>query len=241
MNSTLDHQRSIQRDYSERTAAGYDAAQLNEQDEHYFALNFLRGASAFYRIESILDVGAGTGRVARFFCDHGHKPVVTSVEPVAALREQGHRMGVGEDALIDGDATNLAFPDNAFDLACEFGVLHHIREPRRAVSEMLRVSRKGIFISDCNNFGQGSRPARLVKQALDLFGLWPLADRIKTKGKGYTISEEDGLAYSYSVFNDLPLINQHCKTVHILNTRGKAGHSLYRSADHVAILALKAD
>lgn len=33
MNSTLDHQRSIQRDYYERTAAGYDAAQLNERDE----------------------------------------------------------------------------------------------------------------------------------------------------------------------------------------------------------------
>jgi ubiquinone/menaquinone biosynthesis C-methylase UbiE len=241
MNSTLDQEQSIQREYYERTAAQYDEAQLDRRDEHYFALNFLRGAASFYQIGSILDIGAGTGRVARFFGEHGDAPAVTSVEPVAALREQGHRLGLPEDALIDGDATNLAFPDNAFDLACEFAVLHHLREPRRAVSEMLRVSRKGIFISDSNNFGQGGGPARLVKQALDLFGLWPLADRIKTKGKGYTISEEDGLAYSYSVFNELPLIRKHCKTVHILNTRGKAGRNLYRTADHIAILALKAD
>lgn len=240
MISTLDQERRIQRDYYERTAELYDSSQLDVRDEHYFALNVLRGAVAFYGIETIVDVGAGTGRVARFFRDHGDAPTITSVEPVAALRQQGHKMHLAEDRLIDGDATNLPFPDNSFDIACEFGVLHHIREPRLAVAEMLRVAKKGVFISDCNNFGQGSKPARLVKQALDMFGLWPVADRIKTKGKGYTISEEDGLAYSYSVFDDLPLIRKHCSTVHLLNTRGQAGFSLYRTADHIAILALKA-
>jgi len=76
--------------------------------------------------------------------------------------------------------------------------LHHIRKPALAVAEMLRVATKAIFLSDSNNFGHGSPLGRSIKQTIDLLGLWPLADWIKTKGKGYTISEGDGLAYSYS-------------------------------------------
>lgn len=239
MTPSSDKERSIQRKYYERTAEQYEYLHVDSRDEHYFALSVLRGAATFYGVRSILDVGAGTGRVARYFREYGEVPNVTSIEPVAALREQGHKLGLAEDRLIHGDATNLAFPDKSFDLVCEFGVLHHIRDPRRAVEEMLRVSKKGIFISDCNNFGQGSRPARFMKQMLDLFGLWQIADWIKTKGRRYTISEEDGLAYSYSVFNDLPRIRAHCQTVHLLNTRGKSSGNLYRTADHVAILALK--
>lgn len=68
------------------------------------------------------------------------------------------------------------------------------------MSEMLRVAQKAIFISDANNFGQGRFLARTAKQALNALGLWKTVDFIKTKGKGYTISEGDGLAYSYSVF-----------------------------------------
>lgn len=108
----------------------------------------------------------------------------------------GYNNGIGKEELIDGDALSLQFGDGHFDLVCEFGVLHHIKTPARAVAEMLRVSKKAIFISDSNNFGQGAYIGRSFKQALNLFGLWPIVDLIKTKGRGYTISEGDGLAYS---------------------------------------------
>ena len=82
---------------------------------------------------------------------------------------------------------------------------------KKAVSEMLRVTKKGIFISDCNNFGQGSFISRSAKQVINKLGLWKVFDIIKTKGKGYTLSEGDGLAYSYSVFNDYNLIKKKCR------------------------------
>jgi hypothetical protein len=69
-------------------------------------------------------------------------------------------------------------------------------------------------------------------------GLWPVVDFIKTRGRGFKISEGDGLAYSYSVFNDYGRIREQCKSVHLINTVD-AGSNLYRTATHVALLGLK--
>jgi hypothetical protein len=77
-----------------------------------------------------------------------------------------------------------------------------------------------------------------MKQSINAVGLWRLADLIKTKGSGYTISEGDGLAYSYSVFNDYKQISRECKAVHMLNTTD-GGPNLYRTASHVALLGIK--
>jgi hypothetical protein len=103
---------------------------------------------------------------------------------------------------------------------------------------MLRVAGRAVFISDCNNFGQGSLLGRGLKQCLNALHLWPLADFIKTRGRGYTLSEGDGLAYSYSVFNDYRQIREKCRSVHVLNT-SDAGRNPYRTASHVALLGIK--
>ncbi len=116
---------------------------------------------------------------------------------------------------------------------------HHVPHPRKVVREMLRVARRAVFISsDANNFGQGRPMVRLAKQALHALRLWPWADYIKTRGKGYAISDGDGLFYSYSVFDDYPQITAQCERVHLLNT-SEAGPNIYCSASHVAMLGLK--
>jgi ubiquinone/menaquinone biosynthesis C-methylase UbiE len=160
------------------------------------------------------------------------------IEPSAELREIGHEKGIPETQLVHGDAMKLAYADGSFDMVCEFGALHHIPDPGKAVAEMLRVARKAVFISDVNNYGQGSFLARCAKQALHGAGLWPLADWIKTRGRGYLISEGDGLYYSYSVFNNYRQIEEQCEAVHLLNTTA-AGRNLYRSATHLALLGIK--
>lgn len=185
-----------------------------------------------------MDVGSGTGRGLLEIKRTMPQIRVVGIEPSAELRQIGYANGLTENELVDGDAMDLAFGDGAFDLVCEFGALHHIPEPAKAVSEMLRVSSKAIFISDVNNFGQGSRFSRLFKQLVNALGLWPLADRVKTKGKGYSFSEEDGIYYSYSVFNDYRQIKEGCRSVHMLNTGG-AGPNLYRTSTHAALLGIK--
>ena len=54
------------------------------------------------------------------------------------------------------------------------------------------LAKMAVFISDSNRFGQGSLRSRLLKLGLAKCGLWPLANLIKTRGTGYSISAGDG-------------------------------------------------
>ena len=228
----------IQRAYYAATAANYDDMHLHADDEHHLALRFMISMLPQLGVRSILDVGSGTGRGLMKLKSEAPGVRAVGIEPSAELRAVGHAKGLSAEELIDGDAQHLAFPDRSFDLVCEFGALHHIPNPTRAVAEMLRVARVAVFISDSNNFGQGGRMARFAKQTLNTLGLWQLVDRVKTGGKGYTISEGDGLGYSYSVFNDLAQIRAKCERVHLLGTRD-SGANLYRTAPQVALLGMK--
>ena len=146
--------------------------------------------------------------------------------------------GVPREILLDGDGSKLNFADGAFDLVCEFAVLHHVKRPDVMVREMLRVARRAVFISDCNNFGQGSPFSRTVKQLLRAMRLWPVANWLKSGRKGYYISEGDGLFYSYSVFDAYPILREQCDLIHIVNTSA-GGPGIYRSCGHAALLAIK--
>lgn len=229
---------AIQRSYYAATAHRYNSMHVCEADEHYFALCVLLGAVDFLGIRSILDIGSGTGRAISHIKNVRPNLGVKGVEPVAELREVAYRNGVSKDDLVDGDALALRFDDGAFDLVCEFGVLHHIKTPNVAVAEMLRVAKRGIFISDSNNFGQGGIISRAIKQVANSLGLWHLVDFIKTGGRGYTVSEGDGLAYSYSVFDNYEQIRRECASVHVINTM-PSGINPYRTATHVALLGIK--
>lgn len=220
----------IQRAYYTATAANYDA--LHGAETPVLALAFLDAAVNALGAKAMLDVGSGTGRVIKALARPGLR--VVGIEPVAALRKAS---GLPNDVLMDGDATRLPFPSNSFDVVCAMSVLHHIRHPEHAIAEMLRVG-NAIFICDANNFAQGSRASRAFKQGLNALGLWPLANHIKTRGKGYTFTEGDGQAFSYSVFTNYRQIRRACKHVHLLNLDG-SGRDPYRQASVIALLGIK--
>ncbi len=231
---------AIQRAFYAATAQSYDQAHDADEENHGYSLaeQFMLSVVEFLKIQSILDVGAGTGRVLLKIKKEMPDVKAIGIEPSPELRSVGYANGLLPAQLREGDATRLAFDDGSFDLVCEFGVLHHMATPSRAVSEMLRVARKAIFIVDNNNFAVGSRYVRMLKQSIAAVRLWPLAVLIKTKGKRYSITEDDGLAYPYSVFDDYKQIVKNCRSVHMLNTT-VAGPNLYRSAPRVALLGIK--
>jgi len=216
----------LQREYYTRTASNYESMHANGAGEHDLACALIHSLASYHGLTSVLDVGSGTGRaVARLSRSLPHARII-GIEPVEALRMIGHSNGISKDKLIDGDATKLAFADGAFDLVCELGILHHIPTPRKAVDEMIRVASKAIFVSDGNRFGQGSTTERFVKLLLWRLGLWPAANWIKTRGKGFYYSEGDGIAYSYSVFDDYDVICRHFEHVMVFNLSGDGKSSL---------------
>jgi ubiquinone/menaquinone biosynthesis C-methylase UbiE len=227
-----------QRAYYVETAHKYDEMHNQDHDEHGLGLAYMMAMIEFFCIGSVLDVGSGTGfSLLKLKQKMPHIRAV-GVEPSSALRGIGYGKGLSETELVDGDAMRLAFADGSFDLVCEFGVLHHIPQPELAISEMLRVARKAIFVSDSNNFGQGGKFARFLKQAINAVGLWPAANLIKTKGRGYTLSVGDGVTYSYSIFNNYKQISNCCASIYLFNTATGGGPNLYRTSSHVALLGI---
>jgi SAM-dependent methyltransferase len=228
----------LQRDYYARTAHRYEDLHVQQDDEHGRALAWLTGLVEHVGARSVLDIGSGTGRALRYLKARHPKLDAVGIEPSAELRAVGHAAGIDALALVEGDATRLPYADNSFDIVCEFGVLHHIEQPRLAVAEMLRVARIGVFISDDNHFAAGSIWGQRLKRGLNALGLWNAAYRLRTGGKGYRISEGDGLSYPYSVFDDLHFVRARCETVQLSNT-ATGGPDLYASAAHVALFGRK--
>ena len=112
----------IQQEYYKKTANNYDSMHGvdADDDEHTFALYQLLGLLDYLNINSILDVGSGTGRTIKFFNDKKKGIKIVGIEPVQELREIGYKNGISKNQLINGDALNIDFPDNSFDLVCEF-------------------------------------------------------------------------------------------------------------------------
>jgi ubiquinone/menaquinone biosynthesis C-methylase UbiE len=227
-----------QRQYYARTAAIYESLHVHDQGEHPLALCLLSAMIPYLGARSVLDVGSGTGRAIHHLKkDH---PEIRSIgiEPSHDLIAVGRQSGLSDRDLIPGDATALCFDDGQFDVVCSFGVLHHIRQPSRAVSEMLRVGKVAVFISDCNIYGQGAFARRTLKQFLRAIHLWKAYNFVRTRGKGYMFNEGDGVFYPYSIFDNYWQIRRECQRVHILNTSDAWGNP-YRSADHIALLGVK--
>ncbi len=196
------------------------------------------GLIQHFGYRTVLDIGSGTGRGLQYLKRKLPDLQVIGVEPSAPLRQAGHRSGLTVDELVDGDATRLAMTDASIDLVCAFGVLHHIKHPQTALAEMLRVARHGVFLSDMNHFAIGSAVGQRVKRGLDRLGLWKAAYWVRTSGKGYRLSEGDGLSYAYSLFDDLAFLRARTASLQLASTRGDQAN-LYTGATHVALFGLK--
>src|ERR1700721_2539958 len=97
----------------------------------------------------------GAGRAVSYVKKKCAGIKIVGIEPVKELREVGYQNGLSHEDLVEGDALKLAFRDGEFDMVCEFGMLHHVRNPEIVVAEMLGSGKKEIFCSDLNDFGRG--------------------------------------------------------------------------------------
>jgi ubiquinone/menaquinone biosynthesis C-methylase UbiE len=155
-----------------------------------------------FKLTSLLDVGTGTGRAVTFLRRTHPGAFVIGIEPAVPLLARAQaKLEINGVGLASASGYQLPFGDASLDAVCQFGVLHHVKDPNAVVREMMRVAKRAVFLSDSNRFGQGPLPARLVKLLLAQCGLWPAANFVKTRGTGYTITAGDGLAYSYSVYD----------------------------------------
>ena len=100
--------------------------------------DYLRAVADLAAPSSILDVGCGTGRHAAAF-----SATFCGIDPNPKYIEHAQRSCRGRFLVMD--ATDLDFPDGAFDLVYCVGLCHHLsdRQVRAAAGEMKRVTKRG--------------------------------------------------------------------------------------------------
>ncbi len=204
----------LQLEYYASTARAYDDSHIHDVDEHQEALEFITTLLPGLGARTVLDTGCGTGRGMRFLRERCPGLTVRGNDPSRELLRVAHeRHGLPLKDLVPSDT--LALPDRpgAYDVVVSLAVLHHVPRSRPVVEKMLELASKAVFISDSNCFGQGSLPKRLVKLALAGMGLWRPMKFVAQGFKPYMVSEGDGISYSYSVFSDLSVLQEHCRRV----------------------------
>lgn len=121
--------------------------------------------------DSLLDVGSGFGYLGDALQEEKPDARIASTDVINVHK------GTSEFRL--GDGTSLPFDSNSFDVVTFLYVLHHMKEPRAALQEALRVSRKRVMIHEDTPSNAFQRLAEWI-HIYTWQSEWPLAD-IKTR------------------------------------------------------------
>ena len=94
--------------------------------------------------QSVLEIGVGLGADHQQFAQAGAR--LTGIDltdrAVEHTRSRLQSFGLHSD-LEMGDAENLTFPDQSFDVVYSWGVLHHSPDTQKCIQEVFRVLKRG--------------------------------------------------------------------------------------------------
>lgn len=152
----------------EQEASGFDFARVDETGHAQSFVEYLDTVAAatreYKRVtlelqqahegDTLLELGCGTGDDARILAGFvGSSGRVIGVDNSEAMIAEARRRAEGSGLPVEyriGDADRLEFPDDTFDGCRSERVFQHLPDPRRALAEVIRVTRPGgrIVIAD---------------------------------------------------------------------------------------------
>ncbi|MCX5515907.1 ArsR family transcriptional regulator [Kaistia algarum] len=96
-------------------------------------------------VDSLLDIGTGTGRLLELFAPIYRKAVGidASTAMLAVARANLDEAGIHNAQIRHGDIMKLPMPRDSFDVVTIHQVLHFLDDPAEALSEAARVLRPG--------------------------------------------------------------------------------------------------
>ena len=158
----------------------------------------------------VLEVACGRGGFVRQLANAG--AVVTGCDfSSAALRAARSKLLVPDAApratLVQGDAQNLPFAPNSFDVVISCETIEHLPQVQAAVEEMHRVTRPGgkLFLTTPNYFNfmglyeiyaRFRHPGRQDDQPFDRRQWFPQVHRWLRRA-GWTILRTDGTVHQF--------------------------------------------
>lgn len=128
--------------------------QLKENEDESERIKHLEGLLGRFKNKKILDVGCGTGG---FVVSAAKKSeMVTGLEPDGRALEicflKQKELGLKNVKFLQGAGENMPFSKEEFDIVYSMTVLEHVRDVKKTIKEMLRVTKKGglVYINTPN-------------------------------------------------------------------------------------------
>ena len=132
--------------------------------------------------KQILEVGIGTGRIAKPLQQRNFG--IVGVDISRGMLTKAQRKGIR--SLVMGDANHLPFEDKTFDAALLAHVLHLLENPAETFGKLARVARNEIVVFVTKRDGASSFPAGDERSVLRQ------AFREAAEGMGYTLPSGPG-------------------------------------------------
>lgn len=98
----------------------------------------------------VLEVGSGSANISLRMAKDGYSATLLDFSQ-SALTTAGKRFAALSlpVTLVQGDAEALPFEDGSFDLVMSYGLLEHFVDPRKVISEMVRVLKPGgVYVAE---------------------------------------------------------------------------------------------
>lgn len=139
-------------------ASRYDRIkQFDPEWEARFVGEPIAGAVGQLQGALVLDVGAGTGRVARAFLPQAPADVrLVCAEPSAKMMALGRQFAPGA-RWVRAHADPLPFATGTFDIVVSLELLEFTPRPRHTIDELVRVLRPGGSLLVTNRVGREAR------------------------------------------------------------------------------------
>jgi ubiquinone/menaquinone biosynthesis C-methylase UbiE len=133
--------------FFEATAAEWDTMRLTYYDER--VIETLADAIAVDSVQTVLDVGTGTGFVAAGLAPLADRVIAIDNSPAMlhVAADNLAQLGIDNVELCEGDLGRLPLEDDSIDAAVANMVLHHAEDPAGMVAEMARVVRPGGWVA----------------------------------------------------------------------------------------------
>jgi len=187
---------------------------------------------------SVLEIGSGTGPVIRKIAEQENIKQAVGLDPSPVFLEHARRLAIENELLtfVEGDALNLPFNDNSFDIVVFHTTLCHIPETEKALSEARRVLKRNgqllIFDADYSSTSLASSPIDpltiVADAAVKIIAFHPfivskLPDLLKRAG--FQLRKQRGYCYHGNISPDymLTIVDRGAEALH---NDGKIGREL---------------